>query len=100
MIRCDSCSRELPSGALKYVVELKSFADFDGYLEKCEGDIDEGIEYLLDAMEQIDVKDLEEDVSREIVYILCKECRDKLMNDPFQTGSLGAELDYVKGTLH
>ncbi len=100
MIRCDSCSRQLPSGALKYVVEMKSFADFDGYLEKYEGDIEEGIEYLLDAMEQVDVKDLEEDVSRELVYILCKECRDKLMNDPFQTGSIASELDYVKGTLH
>ena len=100
MIRCDSCSRELPSGALKYVVELKSFADFDGYLEKYEGDIEEGIEYLLDVMVQIDAKDLEEDVSKELVYILCKECRDKLMNDPFQTGNAGHDLDYVKGTVH
>ncbi len=100
MIRCDSCSRELLSGALKYVVELKSFADFDGYLEKFEGDLEEGIEYLLDAMEQVDVKGLEEDVSKELVYILCKGCRDRLMNDPFQTGNAGLEADYAKGTLH
>jgi hypothetical protein len=43
---------------------------------------------------------MEDDVSKELVYILCKRCRDKLMNDPFQTGSATFETDYVKGTVH
>ncbi len=100
MIRCNCCGQELLSGSLKYVVELKSFADFDGYLEEFEGDIEEGIECLLDAMEHSDVRTMEEDVSKELVYILCKRCRDKLMNDPFQTGIASFEADYVKGTVH
>jgi hypothetical protein len=73
-IKCQSCGRELPPGSLKYVVEVKSFADFDGYLEEYEGDIDEGISELLDAMENIDADTLEEDISKELVYILCKRC--------------------------
>jgi hypothetical protein len=51
-------------------------------------------------MENIDADTLEEDISKELVYILCKRCRDKFMNDPFQTGNTLFEGDDVKGTLH
>lgn len=99
-LRCQSCGRDLPQGSLKYVVEVRSFADFDGYLEEYEGDIDEGISELLDAMENLDPDGLEEDISKELFYILCKRCRDKFMNDPFQTGNTIFEGDDVKGTVH
>ncbi|MBI5811041.1 MAG: hypothetical protein HZB21_07640 [Deltaproteobacteria bacterium] len=99
-LRCHSCAKPLPAGTLKYVVEIRSFADFDGYLEEYEGDIEEGINYLLDAMESADPKTLEEEVVKEQVVILCKGCRDKFMNDPFQTGRSLHESADVKGTVH
>ncbi|MFQ5736492.1 MAG: hypothetical protein ACE5GY_06465 [Thermodesulfobacteriota bacterium] len=98
--RCHSCSRELPGGSLKYIVEIRSFADFDGYLEEYDGDVEEGINDLLDAMENIDLKKLEEDVSNELIYILCKSCRDKFTNDPFHSGRAQFEGEEVKGTIH
>lgn len=99
-LRCHSCGRELPKGSLKYILEIRSFADFDGYLEDFEGDIEEGINDLLDVMEGMDPKTLEEDVSKEQIYILCKACRDRFTNDPFQTGRHIFEGEDVKGTIH
>ena len=69
-LRCNSCGRELQKGNLKYIVEIRSFADFDGYLEEYNGDVEEGINDLLDAMETVDQKAIEEDVSKELIFIL------------------------------
>lgn len=99
-LRCNSCGRELQKGNLKYIVEIRSFADFDGYLEEYNGDVEEGINDLLDAMETVDQKAIEEDVSKELIFILCKTCRDKFTSDPFQTGKVIFEGEDVKGTIH
>lgn len=99
-LRCHCCGRELPKGNLKYILEIRSFADFDGYLEDFDGDVEEGINDLLDAMESMDPKALEEDVSKELIFILCKSCRDRFTNDPFQTGKAVFEGEDVKGTIH
>jgi len=99
-LRCHSCRKELPKGSLKYVIEIRSFADFDGYLEEYEGDVEEGLNELLDAVENLDAKTLEEDVSKELIFILCKNCRDRFISDPFQTGRTSFEGEDVKGTIH
>ncbi len=99
-LRCHKCGRELPAGSLKYVLEVRSFADFDGYLEECEGDVEEGINELLNVMSGMDSDMLEDDISSELVFILCKGCRDRFVDDPFQTGRPHASGDAVKGTLH
>ncbi|MBI5902960.1 MAG: hypothetical protein HZB84_05700 [Deltaproteobacteria bacterium] len=85
---------------MKYILEIRSFADFDGYLEDYDGDIEEGINDLLDAMESTDPKAIEDDVSKEHIFILCKSCRDKFINDPFQSGKAEVDGDEVKGTIH
>jgi hypothetical protein len=98
---CNCCGRELLEGGLKYVVEVRSFADFDGYLEEFGGDnIEDGINELLDTVESMDVDSLEEDVYQVHTYILCKGCRDRFASDPFQTGKPVAEFVDNKGTLH
>src|SRR3989338_9442068 len=99
-IRCYCCERELPEGSLKYIVEIKSFADFDGYLEEYEGDVEGGITELLETIESMDVKALEDDVVKELIFILCKTCRDRFTEDPFQTGKPVAQGEDVKGTVH
>ncbi len=99
-IRCQCCGKWLQKGGLKYVLEIKSFADFDGYLEEYPGDIDEGINELLDAIESVAPETLEEDVFLERIYILCKDCRDRFIEDPFQTGDLMDVKPVLKGTVH
>jgi hypothetical protein len=98
--KCQSCARELHEGHLKYVVEVRSFADFDGYLEEYEGDIEEGINDLLDAVENMDEESLEDDVYQVQVFILCKGCRDKFSNDPFRNGHKMMEFEDLKATIH
>ena len=99
-LRCHSCSKELKTGSLKYIIEVKSFADFDGYLEDFEGDLEEGLSLLFESIENSDGKDLEDEVSKESIFILCKPCRDRFMSDPFHTGKASFEEDEVKGTVH
>jgi hypothetical protein len=99
-IMCHGCGKELPKGAMKYIVEIKSFADFDGYLEEYPGDVEEGINELLDVLEHADPKTLEEDVFQEFIYILCKGCRDKFTSDPFKAGKMVFEREEAKGTIH
>lgn len=99
-LHCNHCGKELPKGTLKYIVEIKSFADFDGYLEEHEGDVEDGINELLETIESMDAKSLEDDVIKELIYILCKTCRDKFTEDPFKTGKPTAQGEDAKGTVH
>ena len=98
--KCQCCAREFHEGNLKYVVELRSFADFDGYLEEYEGDIEDGINELLDAVEGMDEEALEDDVYQVQVFVLCKGCRDKFSSDPFQSGHPLMEFEDLKATIH
>lgn len=99
-IRCHSCSRELLEGSLKYVVEVKSFADFDGYLEDYPGDVESGMVELLKEMEYMEQKALEEDVYQEMVFILCKTCKDKFHQNLFSaSGQINLDRE-AKGRVH
>lgn len=99
MVRCHCCGKELPFGSVKYVIEVKSFADFDGYIEEFAGDVEEGINELIESIEQCDPKNLEDDVYEEFIYLLCKQCRDRFANDPFNTGR-PMFREEAKGTVH
>ncbi len=99
-ILCHSCGKELPRGSLKYVIEIKSFADFDGYLEEYPGDVEEGINDLLDAIEHADPGSIEQEVFEESIFILCKNCRDKFTKDPFKSGKMVFEKLEAKDTIH
>ena len=99
-MRCYSCSKELSEGSLKYVVEVKSFADFDGYLEDYPGDAESGMVELLKELEDIDQKILEDEVYQEMVFILCKACRDKFYKSLLYTSTpIGVDRE-IKGTFH
>ncbi len=100
VMKCHCCGKDLGRESLKYIVEIKSFADFDGYLEEYPGDVEDGINELLDAVENVDPRALEDEVYQEYVYLLCKSCRDKFASDPFQTGFVLGHGEEAKGTVH
>ena len=99
MVRCHCCGKDLPLGGLKFVIEVKSFADFDGYIEEYPGDVEEGINDLIDSIEHADPKSLDDEVYEEFIYLLCKKCRDRFTSDPFNTGS-PLYSEEIKGTVH
>ncbi len=100
VLRCHSCGAILREGSLKYVIEIKSFADFDGYLEAYHGDLEERINEFIDAMEELELGNLEEDICQDVIYILCKRCRDNFVNDPFHTERPTSETEERKSTIH
>lgn len=98
-IKCHSCSIELPPGSLKYIIEVKSFADFDGFIEDCPDDVESGMEELLRKIEDADQKTLEDEVYQNMAFIMCKTCKDKFYKRIFDASSpIG--MDIIKDSFH
>ena len=83
---CLKCGKSLAEGSLKYVVDIRVYADFDGVLSLPEGDIEEEVNRLMGEIEGMDPSELEKDVYQEIAFLLCKGCRDRFMEDPLSRG--------------
>ncbi len=83
---CLRCSKRLPEGSLKYVVNIRVYADFDGVLDLPEGDIEEEVHRLMGEIERRDPGELEKDVYQEMAFLLCKGCRDTFVEDPLSRG--------------
>ncbi len=99
---CHCCGSELPDGSLRYIVEIKSFADFDGYLEleDMNGDVENDIEYLFDYIEDMDSAALEDDVYHIRTFILCKHCRERFIESPFKSSDDRLSREESRGTIH
>ncbi len=97
---CQCCEKELHHDDPRYIIEIKSFADFDGHFEGNTGNIDCEIVNLLKQIEDIDIQALENDVYKKISFMLCKECRDKFVRNPFQAYNNYQYTEEAKGTIH
>jgi len=98
--KCQCCDQENPPGGLKYVVEIKSFADFEGYIEGNDGEAESSVNDLLMYMDDIDQQVLEDDVYQEMRFTVCKDCRDKFLKNPFQIYKEYFYKEEFRGTLH
>lgn len=78
---CFRCGKELMPGSLFYVTQIKVFAGFDGILPEPEEDIDRQLRRLLTQVERSNPGDLEKEVYQEFHLILCKSCRDRLVDE-------------------
>ncbi len=79
--KCFRCGKELPPGSLTYVTQIRVFAGFDGILLEPEGGVDRQLRQLLKQVEQSNPEDLEKEVYQEFNLILCKSCRDRLVDE-------------------
>ena len=78
---CFRCGKSLEPGSLFYVVHIKIFSGFDGILSESAEGIDEQLKDLIQVAQNLDPKELENDVYEEITLIVCKSCRDRLVDD-------------------
>ena len=78
---CFRCGKTLPPGSLKYVAQVRVFADFDGVLLEGEEDIDHQLRRMMDEVEAADPEELEKEVFEEYTIILCKSCRDRFVDE-------------------
>jgi len=67
---CFQCGRYLPPGSLKYVVHIRIYADFDGFLSISDDLSDEDMDQIREAMGARSPEDLERDVYQEIGLLL------------------------------
>ncbi len=78
---CSRCGKGFQPGGLFYVVHIKVFSGFDGILSEPTGEVDQQLKNLLEEVEQADPEELEKDVYEEITLIMCKSCRDRLVDE-------------------
>jgi len=67
---CFKCGRYLPLGDLRYVVQIKVYADFDGVLSIPEGDLEGEMDRILSEIEWRNPEELEREVYEEIGFLL------------------------------
>ena len=78
---CFRCGKRLQPGGSFYVIYIRVVSGFDGILSEPAGGIDQQLKDLLEEVEQLDPKELEKDVYEEITLIMCKSCRDRLVDE-------------------
>ncbi len=78
---CFRCGRSLEPGNLFYVVHMKIFSGFDGVLSEPGEGFDDQLKDLIEVAQNLDPKELENDVYEEITLIVCKSCRDRFVDD-------------------
>jgi hypothetical protein len=78
---CFRCGKALPPGSLTYVTQIRIFAEFDGLLLEPEEGVDQQLRQLLKQVEQSTSEELEKEVYQEFHLILCKSCRDRLVDE-------------------
>jgi len=78
---CFRCGKGFQPGSLFYVVHIKVFSGFDGILSEPPEGVDQQLKGLLEAVQDLDPKELEKEVYEEITLIVCKSCRDRFVDD-------------------
>jgi hypothetical protein len=86
--QCMRCGTELPYGSLVYVVQIKVFADFDGVILDPDEESQEPMEKLLEQIQKADPKGLEKEVYEELMFVLCKQCRDRFVDETQHSGDM------------
>ena len=67
---CSRCGQHLPPGSLKYVVHIRIYADFDGFLSVSDEISKADMDRIMEHIESRTPEDLERDVYQEIGLLL------------------------------
>lgn len=81
MKTCDKCGRPLRPGELTYQVTIDLVSMFDGYIESGEGDVEEELEQLIQAVSRQDPDEVAKDVAQTIHMVMCRNCRNQLVKE-------------------
>ena len=82
---CDMCGGRIERKELRYVLKMNIFAAYDTLeieLTDLEKDYEDEIGKLIEKMEGMDPKQLEEDVFKQFTFDLCRRCQQKLIRNP------------------
>lgn len=82
---CDKCGDRIERNDLRYVLKMNIFAAYDKLeieISDLTKDYENEIEKLVKEMEQMDPKQLEEDVFKQMSFDLCRKCQQSFIRDP------------------
>ncbi len=92
---CDMCGARIESTELRYVLKMNLFAAYDTMKiesSDLERDYEEEIRKLIEKMEGMNPKELEEDVFKQLVFDLCRGCQQKFLKNPLGLPGKGDDL--------
>jgi type II restriction/modification system DNA methylase subunit YeeA len=92
--RCDLCGTRIEASELRYVLKMNIFAAYDKLqieLSDLEKDYQNEIRKLIEEMEQMDPKQLEEDVFKQFNFDLCRRCQQEIIKNPLESRRGGGE---------
>ena len=82
---CSGCGRRFAKGAVSWNMLVRIWANYDGdigFAGQTEAEIDESIEKMLERIQHIDARTLENEIHQEFRFRLCKDCRDRFVANP------------------
>jgi len=91
---CDMCGARIEPVELRYVLKMNLFAAYDTMKiepSDLERDYEEEIHKLIEKMEGMNPKELEEDVFKQLVFDLCRNCQQKFLKNPLGPSGKTAE---------
>ena len=77
--KCLKCGKKFSEGELKYKINMVIASDFDGVLGETEEEAE--VDELMEEIESKEPEELEEEVYKEINFLLCKPCRDVFVRE-------------------
>ncbi len=81
---CDLCGKDLPPGSARYTVRIEVFAAAEA--DSVQADLlnkpDEVIQQMLEKMEQMSLKEIEDGNYRIFRFDLCQPCQARYLSDP------------------
>ncbi|MFH1136034.1 MAG: hypothetical protein V1816_08095 [Pseudomonadota bacterium] len=78
---CQKCGRPFRPGQLKYHLRIELISLFDGVIEEPDGDVDEELERLIQALSRQDSDAVAKDVAQDIALVICRDCRNRLVEE-------------------
>jgi hypothetical protein len=91
---CDKCGGRIETTDLRYVLKMNIFAAYDTMkieASELERDYEEEIHKLIEKMQGMSAKELEEDVFKQFSFDLCRNCQQKFLKNPLGTSEKSAK---------
>ena len=82
---CDRCGARIEANELRYMLKMNIFAAYDTLKiehSDLKKDYEDEIRKLIEKMEQMDPKELEEDVFKKLKFDLCRRCHRAFLKSP------------------
>ena len=79
--RCYRCGVVFPNGSVRYKVDVRVNASTDGEIETVE-ELEKELDHLLKVIEGKDETELEQEVHTQMIFFLCRTCRDEYLSGP------------------